>query len=113
RAMIENREGAAWHHDRHTIQETLIQNLRLRHVGELGRTADVSDRGEQIILNNRTQERVAGELLGAIYKLGDAVDAILGDVVAILAPQRHPAILIEQEEERCLRFDVYLRVVAR
>ena len=60
-AMLQQREAATRQHHRHAPEQTLIQHLRLRHVGQLGGAADIGDGGQQIILHHGPQQRVAAK----------------------------------------------------
>ncbi len=48
----------------HAAQEPLVDHLRLGHVGDLGRAADVRGGGQKRVLDDRAEQSAGRELLG-------------------------------------------------
>ena len=57
-------------HHRHAAQQAIVDDLRLRQIGQLGRTADVGDGRQQIILHHRAQQSVGRDFGGAVAQIG-------------------------------------------
>ena len=60
-SAIEDGKSRARHGHRHTSQQETIESFGLRQIRDLGRTADVADRGQHRILNHRTENGVRGK----------------------------------------------------
>ncbi len=98
-SCIQQREGAAGEHYRHTPQEVLVQPPRLSHIGQLGGSAHISHSRQHVILNHGPQQRVGRKLLSPVTQFGNRIPTVFGRVVTVLPPQREPPIPIEQKRQ--------------
>ena len=89
--MLFHQRGTTSRHYRgHAIEKSLVDDVDLGEVGDLGRPADIAQCRQQKILPHGAQKRVRRDLLGVRGKV-----RILG----ILAAQSGALALIEQEEQ--------------
>jgi len=97
-ALIEQRESGAVQGGGHAAQDGAVDYFGLRQVSELGRAADVGQRGQHGILHHRTQQRAGRKRGGAIGQFfGGEAPAIL-QIVGAEAAERVAAAVFQQED---------------
>src|SRR5687768_10586901 len=94
-SRIEESEAASRHNYRHASEEAVIDYLRLRHVGELGRSTDVGDRRKNVVLHDGAQQSVRRKTIRQRREIRGGHADVAPNVVAILSLQRDPTALLE------------------
>ena len=85
---------------------------RLRQVGQFGRPAHIRDSRQNRILHHGTEQRIGREVFGALGEFRRPISAAVAHVLVLMAFEREPAALFEQEHQRGVFFDVHLPVIS-
>src|SRR5208283_5514097 len=117
RFRIDEREIGTRKDYRHAPEEFFVEHLRLRVVGNFGRPAEVCDRGQQIVLHDRTKDGVGTEALRLgldFTKPGVARRRFLAADKLTVGGGDHLALpSTKGKQKRAARGDVHLYRVAR
>ena len=88
----------------HSAGQLAVHNFNLGEVGGLRRTADITQRWQQVILHQWAQQHVRAELLGTSFRLLQQLCrsqlALANKEFSILMPYRGPGPIFKIKTER-------------
>ena len=100
RAGINEGGRSARKHQRHRDAEAVVDLPQLTEIGQLVRSGDVTDRGEERVLNDRPQEHVRTERCGRCFCLLDQIRRVVFELADAKLPTLlpdWPATVVEPE----------------